>query len=377
MQLRELLAAHNSYRDPALEKAVFTPDEVWEALPADKKKVGASAENRPLYQLERGTGPTTVLLWTQMHGNEPTATLAVLDVLRFLAAKDTDFDAVRSLILDRLRLRFLPVINPDGVWRNQRRTAWHIDPNRDFRAVTSPEAAFLRQQGENFRPDWGFNLHDQNRYHSVGKTEVPPTLTFLAPPPAPTPPESERYHNYEDAQRLLAHLITALEPLLGGKMSRYDDTFEPRAFGDNFQRIGIRTLLFEGGFIPNDPERQRLRGYYFTALVGALYAIATMTFRHTDTSAYHQLPPNESYFFDLILQDLEIATPATSFRTDVGLKQLYKDVWEITDIGDLSDYHGHESWIRHQLNTTAYPLVPEQRGKVWREGHTVFFEPLG
>ncbi|MCL4807932.1 MAG: peptidase M14, partial [Thermoanaerobaculia bacterium] len=35
---------------------------------------GASAEGRPILVVTAGTGPAKALLWSQMHGDEPTAT---------------------------------------------------------------------------------------------------------------------------------------------------------------------------------------------------------------------------------------------------------------------------------------------------------------
>ena len=49
------------------------------------KKVGQSVEGRSLNMLSFGTGETRLLLWSQMHGDEPTATAALLAIFNFLA----------------------------------------------------------------------------------------------------------------------------------------------------------------------------------------------------------------------------------------------------------------------------------------------------
>ena len=42
-------------------------------------KVGTSAEKRDIHLISMGNGKTKVFLWSQMHGDEPTATSAMFD----------------------------------------------------------------------------------------------------------------------------------------------------------------------------------------------------------------------------------------------------------------------------------------------------------
>ena len=58
---------------------------------ADLKKIGLKVEevgksyaDREIYQVEWGKGKTKVFMWSQMHGDEPTATSALIDMLAFL-----------------------------------------------------------------------------------------------------------------------------------------------------------------------------------------------------------------------------------------------------------------------------------------------------
>ena len=48
------------------------------------KKVGESIEGRDLHLISTGSGKIDVFLWSQMHGDEPTATQAIFDILNFL-----------------------------------------------------------------------------------------------------------------------------------------------------------------------------------------------------------------------------------------------------------------------------------------------------
>ena len=61
--------------------------------------MGESGEKRAIYQVTAGTGPAKVLLWSQMHGNEATATMALFDIFNFLKAENDGFDSLRQAIL--------------------------------------------------------------------------------------------------------------------------------------------------------------------------------------------------------------------------------------------------------------------------------------
>ena len=50
------------------------------------EKIGESVEGRSINHVRAGTGPIGVLLWSQMHGDEPTATAALFDLFEYLRA---------------------------------------------------------------------------------------------------------------------------------------------------------------------------------------------------------------------------------------------------------------------------------------------------
>ena len=150
-----------------------------EALRADLERVaersgglvrvverGSSAEGRPLLVLAAGTGPEKVLLWSQMHGDEPTATCALVDLLSHVVAT-RDEPATRAL-LSRLTLLVLPMLNPDGTARNDRRNAQGIDINRDAVELQTPEGRFLKAVRDEYAPAAGFNLHNQGALVTAG-----------------------------------------------------------------------------------------------------------------------------------------------------------------------------------------------------------------
>ena len=52
------------------------------------ESVGRSVEGRQIQLLTLGRGPRRVLLWSQMHGDEPSATPALLDLADYLLSSD-------------------------------------------------------------------------------------------------------------------------------------------------------------------------------------------------------------------------------------------------------------------------------------------------
>src|SRR5688572_11789209 len=69
-------------------------------------QVGASAQGREIFQIEWGKGPLKVFLWSQMHGDEPAATSALIDMFAVLQ-KSRDKDWVKA-IESKLTIRAVP-----------------------------------------------------------------------------------------------------------------------------------------------------------------------------------------------------------------------------------------------------------------------------
>ena len=100
------------------------------------ERVGASTLGRPISMLSVGQGPQQILLWSQMHGDEPSATPALLDLAHWLVRSSSE---VARTVLDRLSLRIVPMLNPDGAHAFTRENAQGIDINRDARTRATPE----------------------------------------------------------------------------------------------------------------------------------------------------------------------------------------------------------------------------------------------
>lgn len=244
----------------AIGQRRFTHDQFWRAvapaLASDRfvvTEVGRSMQGRELRTVTFGAGPVKVFLWSQMHGDEATATMALADVLAFLAS--TEASPLRDRVARDLTVTFLPMLNPDGAEVFQRENAAGIDINRDVRRLSSPEARVLKAVRDRIEPDFGFNLHDQNARTRVGQGEQ--AAIALLPPPAD---QARSYGPVRSrARQVAAWLATDFGHAVGGRIARYDDTFNPRAFGDMMQAWGTSTVLIESGALTGDPQKQRLR----------------------------------------------------------------------------------------------------------------------
>ena len=327
------------------------------------KKVGESVEDRAIYDVSFGTGPMQVLLWSQMHGNESTATMAGLNLFNFMAGDDSLND-LRQTILENLTVHFVPMLNPDGAETFQRRNAFDIDLNRDALRLQSPESQLLKHLRDSLNADFGFNLHDQSIHYTAGRTNRPATISFLAPA---YNAEKEMNPVRTRATQLIVLLNQALQQYIPGQVGRYDDTFEPRAFGDNIQRWGTSTILIESGGYPDDPEKQLIRRLNFMLLVTGLHAIATQRYASVPVEEYQAIPENERQLYDLVIRNVQREKNGKLYTVDVGINRtevtidstmqfFYRS--RIQELGDMSVYYGYQ-----ELDAGRMVAVP---GKVWK-----------
>jgi hypothetical protein len=336
-------ALHDQVRLPGLEDRRFHPETWWRLVaPVVEgssrfrvEVVGESAEGRPLRTISFGRGPVSVLLWSQMHGDESTASMALAD-LYALVARRPDHPAVRT-ILEGATIHTLPILNPDGAARFQRRNAQGIDVNRDARALATPEGRTLKTVRDRLKPVFGFNLHDQGIGTRVGRTDQGVAIALLSPP---FNQEREVNEVRERAMEVTGVMIQAIDPLVGGYMARYDDSFNPRAFGDLMTQWGTSTILVESGGWAEDPQKQYLRKVNFVGLLAALEAIASGAYRGVGTELYDALPPNGRNVADLLITGGTVVVPGLpSFRADLLVRfaePLLEEGGTIADVGDLA-----------------------------------------
>jgi hypothetical protein len=306
---------------------------------------GASAEGRPILVLTAGTGPEKALLWSQMHGDEPTATCALVDLLSHLVA--TRSEPATQELLSRLTLLVLPMLNPDGAVRNDRRNAQGIDINRDAVELQTPEGRFLKAVRDLYAPAAGFNLHNQGALVMAGPTGPQSALAVLAVPGAEREPDGPAAARKKGLGAVMA---LAAEPLGPGRVARYDMSYTERAFGDSMSRWGTPTVLLETGGWNGPDEAERLVRLNFVVLLSALHALARGE-EAVAAPAYEALPFNvRGRLVDLILRDATVhgGRELPPFHADVAFVRPRAFAGEgprlataiVTGVGDLNHLHG-------------------------------------
>ncbi len=320
-------------------------------------EIGKSFEGREIFLLKSGTGKTKVMLWSQMHGNESTATQALFDIFNFFE-NPGDLKDKAELILQNCTLYFIPMLNPDGAERFQRRNAQDIDINRDALRLESPEAKLLMKYRDAFNPDFGFNLHDQDSWYSAGNTKYPATLSFLTPA---FDNEKTINESRKKSMQLIAEMNEALQNFIPNQMGRYSDDFMPTAFGDNIQKKGTSTILIESGGIADDPEKQIVRKLNFVAILHAFNSISNDHFKEKIIADYEKIPFNKkNKLFDYIIRNAAIPKNNIKYKADIGIrsKSLHdKDIFTVEDIGDLSQNDAYS-----EINMNEAEIIPVNIG---------------
>ena len=307
------------------------------------ERVGESVEGRALTLVQAGSGSFPVLLWSQMHGDETTATAALFDIFEFLRRHRQD-PTVRD-ILSSLTLYFLPMLNPDGAERFQRRNAQSIDINRDALRLQTPEGRTLKAVRDRFQPRIGFNLHNQAWRTSVGRPPRPASISLLSVAFDEARSGSE---GRTLTKKVCAVIRDALEPFASGQIGRYDDEFEVRAFGDNLTLWGTPVVLIETGPWPSIEPDPALVKLNFVAIVSALDALATGAVQRAKPERYESLPMNESGELYVIVKNgtvisgggvppytADIGIAASRRIRDVNGKRDLQLLTTIDDMGDL------------------------------------------
>jgi hypothetical protein len=328
------------------------------------KLIGKSYEEREIFQIKAGSGDVKILLWSQMHGNESTATQSIFDILNFLNTHG-EHSEIPQTILKNCTIYFIPMLNPDGAERFSRRNAQGIDMNRDALSLQAPESKLLMNQRDAINPDFGFNLHDQDIWYASGNTEKPASISFLAPAF-----DSEK--SIDDkrlrSMQLIVLLNKMLQNFIPGQTAKYYDDFMPTAFGDTIQMKGTSTILIESGGQYNDPEKQFIRKLNTILLLEAFKLIAENTYKAGTIAEYEGIPFNtKNKLFDYILRNCIIRGDQGKFKADIGIRSIPEakyERFEISDIGDLRYFHAYfdkdlkgKSIELHKIGDDATSLI--------------------
>jgi hypothetical protein len=311
------------------------------------EEVGRSYDNREIFQIEWGKGATKVFMWSQMHGDEPTATPALLDMFVYLQ-KNSKESWVKELE-NNLTIRAVPMLNPDGAELFQRRNLQAIDINRDATALETPEGRLLKKLRDEWSPAIGFNLHNQNALTTVGKTPKQATISFLA---VLGNAEGKTNEGHERNKRVCAVMISALETFIKGHIGRYDDAYNPRAFGDMISAWGTPVILIETGALHNKDEMFLVK-LNFVAYLSALQSLVDKSEQKADAKIYEKLPFNDSgNLYNFIFRNANIinfAENSEPFTADISINTERRRANEaaptyIREIGDLSIFSGLDEY---------------------------------
>jgi hypothetical protein len=346
---KQLFDIHEQIKEQSLTKRRFKHKDIVpliEKLPFWVEKIGKSFEERDIYQIKMGSGKTKVLLWSQMHGDEATATMALFDIFNFFQIKNDGFDSLRNKILENCTLYYVPMLNPDGAERFQRRTATDIDMNRDALRFQTPEGAILKKLQEEIKPEFSFNLHDKNTKYSAGASGNQATISFL-----PTSYNYEKEWNpaRTRAMQVICGMHQTLHQFIPGHLGRWNDDHEPRAFGDNIAKWGSSLILIESGGYKEDTEKQFIRKLNFVAILTGLQAISEESYTKFELKTYEAIPKNDRYLFDLLIRNAQFVQNGKTIIKDIGINLSEKNINNATgfmlssvieDLGDLSTFWG-------------------------------------
>jgi hypothetical protein len=268
-------------------------------------------------------------------------------------------------ILGRLTLHVVPMLNPDGAERFQRRNAQSIDINRDALRLQTPEGQILKALRDRVKPEVGFNLHNQNWRTSVGDPPKPASMSLLS---VAFDEKRSDSPGRRLTRQLGAVIRDAIEPFASGQIGRYSDEFEVRAFGDNITRWGTPVLLIEIGPWPSveqDPPLVRLN---FVALVTALDALATGSVRRADPKRYESLPLNESRMFYVLVRHASVINGAgvAPYTADIGINASRRvrivdgrrDLQIAASIDDMGDLRANAGLLR-TIDASGMFAVPD------------------
>jgi Zinc carboxypeptidase len=336
-------------------------------------EVGRSYNGREICQVEWGKGPLKVFMWSQMHGDEPTATSALIDMFAFLQ-KNRDTPWVRNLS-ENVTIRAVPMLNPDGADMFQRRNQQGVDINRDALDLRTPEARLLKQLRDDWSPAIGFNLHNQQSLTTVGNSPNQATISLLV---VFGDEAKTLTFGHERNRRVAAAIVSALQKFIPGHIARYGDEWTPTAFGDNFSAWGTSTILIETGALHGKDEMSLVK-FNYVAFLTALNSLASGSERTQDPALYLYLPENGSGgLYNFIFRNATMApspglTPIQAFDVAVNTDRRRASFIApsfIRRIGDLSLVRGLEEY-----DVKEYTMVQRLRNfKVGELAEFVFYK---
>ncbi len=305
------------------------------------QQLGVSVLGTPIDVITWGDGPIKVLGWSQMHGNESTTTKAVFDLFKWLEENENAVEVAE--LKEKVTIKIVPMLNPDGAAAYTRVNANGVDLNRDAQNRTQPESVLLYDLYTSFKPDLCLNLHGQRTIFGVGEPAKSATVSFLSP-------SQDELRTVTQSRRkgmaIIAQLAEMLENFIPGQVGRYDDGFNLNCVGDTLQHLNIPTILFEAGHFANDYDREESRAFMFLSLLGVLDSVVLHNLEENDDSKpYFLIPENKKCFYDIIIRSIQLpdfglTDLAIQYEEQLINNQIHF-VPKISQIADLESYIGH------------------------------------
>lgn len=360
---------YNNFKNKVLSNRIFKYSDLLKSIEEYKNLfkidiIGKSIEQRNIYKISWGKGNKKILIWSQMHGNESTGTLSMLDILNFFKKGGK----LVNFLIEKLTFLFIPMLNPDGAEKFTRYNAIGIDLNRDALSLQSPEINILFEEVKKNQPYILFNLHDQRSIYNVSNTKNPAILSFLAPS---EDKKKSITNNRKITMRIISSINKEIYKIIPGNIGRYSDTFYPTATGDCFQKNGYPCLLFEAGYSLNDFYKKESRKYNTLAILVGFYTLAIEKNLSEDYMSYFSIPKNENKLIDKIYRNVIIQKYKIKYTIDIGImifenyninSKKLEFINKIIDIGDLRYFYGREEIQANgkyffSKNGNNYPII--------------------
>ncbi|WP_336923109.1 M14 family zinc carboxypeptidase [Aquipuribacter sp. SD81] len=212
-------------------------------------EIGRSLEDRPIYRVSVGSGPRTLMVVTQQHGDEPVGTEAALQLLTHVSGPSREASALR----EQVTLEVVPRVNPDGFERwldpesypgeDPRRNAANLDLNREYDpavpvSADAPEAAAVRALVDQVQPDLVLDYHHQVSYVTDAGEQV--TMSVLWATVGGVEPSV-----VDDGRRAAVVVAEALEDFGHATVTRYPESTTRSVARNGLALAGTPALLIE------------------------------------------------------------------------------------------------------------------------------------
>ncbi|MCY4010923.1 MAG: M14 family zinc carboxypeptidase [Candidatus Saccharibacteria bacterium] len=274
----------------------------------EQKVIGKSVNDLPIHMYSLGRGQISVLLYSQIHGHEPTSTRGLLIFLNQLLASD-------SGLLDYLKLSIIPQVNPDGALAYTRANANNLDLNHDAKNLSQPESQALAEILKNDKPDYCFSLHDHRTFHAAGEHGQPSSLAFLAP-------AFDQQLSMNKTRRIVMQIVGIIKEGLTFNqpvhLAVFNETYVAGGFGELAISLNIPSVLMEAGFFNRDYLRHKPAQLIAQSLSLALQSIADQSFEKQSIEIYQKLPRVKPEYVDFLIK-------GASFEGDNQLQNI-KDI---------------------------------------------------